>query len=195
MKKLITTVLALLTIISLGWAQMRIHPMAGVNFSRYDEGYEDKDIDGTAGLQAGLGLRFGNQIYIEPAVMYFQNNNDVKIYETDAVDVLVEQRETKVKGLKVPVMVGVDLIADARNALRIYGGPNLTYIAESNEQIFGNEEVEFNRAGWGINAGVGLDFGMLTLDLHHEWGLSDSFNDDFAQSRNNLLYLSAGLLF
>ncbi len=195
MKKLITTTFALLTIASLSWAQMRIHPTVGVNFSRYDEGYEDKEIDGTAGLQAGVGLRFGDQVYIEPAVLYFQTNNDISIYETDAIDVLVDERETKVKGLKVPVLVGVDLIADTRNALRIYGGPNLTYIAESNEQVFGNEEVEFNRAGWGANIGIGADIGMITLDVYHEWGLSDSFNDDFAQSRNNLLFLSAGLLF
>lgn len=195
MKKLITTAIALFTVLSLSWAQMRIHPVAGVNFSRYDEGYADKEIDGAAGLQVGLGLRFGDQVYIEPAVLYYQVDNKVKIYETDAIDVLVDERDTKVRGLKVPVMVGVDLISDVRNALRIYGGPNLTYIADSNEQIFGNEEVEFEKAGWGLNAGIGIDIGMITFDLRHEWSMSDTFNDDFARSRNNLLYLSAGLLF
>ena len=194
MKKLITTTLILVAAISMSWAQMRLHPVAGVNFSRYDENFADKSIDGSAGLQAGIGLRFGDQVYIEPGVMYFQVNNKVNIYQTDAIDVLVDERKTEVKGLKVPVMVGIDLISDVRNALRIYGGPNLTYIADSNKQIFGNEEVEFKKAGWGLNAGIGVDFGMLTLDLHHEWGMSDAFNDGNARSRNNLLYLSVGLL-
>ena len=72
MKKLITTAIALFTVLSLSWAQMRIHPVAGVNFSRYDEGYADKEIDGAAGLKVGLGLRFGDQVYIEPAVLYYQ---------------------------------------------------------------------------------------------------------------------------
>ena len=194
-KKLVTTTLAFFTLLSLSWAQLRIHPTAGVNFSRYDEGYEDKEISGAAGLQAGLGIRFGDQIYIEPAILYFQTNNNVKIYETDAIDILVDERETKVRGLKIPVMIGVDLISDVRNALRVYGGPNLTYIADSNKQIFGNNEnVEFKKTGWALGAGIGVDIGMLTLDLYHEWGMSDTFNDSSAQSRNNLLYLSVGLI-
>jgi len=195
MKSLWLIPVLVLAISTAGFSQSYLNVRVGANFSQIDETYDAREINARAGIQLGASIRLGNQLYFEPGLYYFQINNEVEIFETDEVDVVLDERDTKIKGFKMPLFVGVDLLKDERTALRLYGGPNATFLVETDENVFGNEEVEYNRATWGLNAGVGIDLGRITIDLHHEWGMSDAFNDDSASSRNQVLYLTAGLLF
>ncbi len=180
---------------TLSYAQKQLNVRVGANFSEINEGYPLKEINAQAGIIAGASLRLGDLLYIEPGVYYFQINNEIEIYETDAVDIILDERDSKVKGFKVPLMLGSTVLSGDNLGLRLYGGPNLTYLIETNENIFGNEEVEFNRVNWGLNAGIGADLGRITVDVSREWGMSDAFDDDFDDSRNNVYYFTVGLLF
>ncbi|MFC0185260.1 hypothetical protein ACFFJX_23435 [Pseudarcicella hirudinis] len=41
-----------------------------------------------------------------------------------------------------------------------------------------------------MNAGIGLEFGFITLDVTHEWGLTNYFKND--SQKNNILRVSLG---
>jgi hypothetical protein len=43
---------------------------------------------------------------------------------------------------------------------------------------------------YGLNAGFGLEFGFVTLDFSHEWGMSRLFKD--SNQKNNVLRATVG---
>ncbi len=58
MKKLIITTFALLITAAMAFSQLRIHPMAGVNLSSFNEDYQDVEFNSQAGFEVGIGLRY-----------------------------------------------------------------------------------------------------------------------------------------
>jgi hypothetical protein len=53
---------------------------------------------------------------------------------------------------------------------------------------FDKENIE--DFSYGLNAGIGLEFGFVTLDFSHEWGMSPLFKD--GNQKNNILRATLG---
>lgn len=192
MKKLLFIVLALSSGYMLS-AQATFNPKIGYNYSYFSEDYENQDIEGKSGWQVGADIKFGDQIFFAPGLHYFESNNRVR--SVGGINVTNGDISFDVKGLRIPAVVGVDLIEGRRAGLRAYTGPNLTVILDNDEDAFDSGDFLYKETTWGYNVGVGLDIGIITIDLNHEWGLTNVFEPESIKSKNNRFFLSLGLLF
>lgn len=191
---LLTALCFLFAIVALP-AQTKFIPKAGFNVSYFSGDLEnpDDEVSGDLGYQAGASVRFGEGFYFEPGVQYFERN--ALLERTGGVDVSDLEVEFKLQGLRVPVYIGGDLFTSERLGIRFYGGPSVIFLFNDDDDFVSIEEYVLKDNLWSINAGVGLDIGIFTLDLEHEWGVSNVFDIEGATSKNNVIYLSAGLLF
>lgn len=196
MKKLMLSLSAVLMIWGAAIAQktVKIIPKAGFNFSYYNDDFEDGKVEGKAGYQLGVDLRFGENFYIAPGVHYIAQN-DRLVTEGDDVNIEPLNVEFRTKGVRVPVMLGGDLLSAERFGVRAFGGPAVTF-------LLGEDNVLKNISGWvqedamwGIGAGLGFDLGIISLDLQHEWGLNETLTLDNRPAKNRLFLLSLGILF
>lgn len=170
---------------------------AGLNLgsARVQEIQQDWESDGlTAGVHAGLFTRFQlGPLYVQPEAYYTFTQAQLKNTETLQN---VETLGLDFHRLDVPVLVGFKMA----RLLRVNLGPFATVLlntsAESNhptnrEAIENAAQDMYNRAGWGWQAGIGVDILMLTLDARYETTVGDLSSHDFA-STNPLHYLPRG---
>lgn len=174
-------------------SQTKFNPTLGPSFSYFSNESDNVDVVGKTGFTAGFNLRFGEQLFFQPGAFYFRSNNTIE--EVGNVDISGQRFEFRTEGVRVPLMIGVDLIANERLGIRFYTGPNVAFIFDDEDELIDVDDFLLRDVIWGYNAGVGLDLGIFTVDLNHEWGLSNMFNSDRITSRNNRLFLTVGLLF
>ncbi|GAB5551750.1 MAG: hypothetical protein Sapg2KO_13410 [Saprospiraceae bacterium] len=192
MKRLLIT-FSLLIAANFIVAQNTINPKIGYNYSYFSGDYDDRELEGQSGWQVGVDFKFGDQFYFAPGVHYFQST--ALIESVRDINVTGNDIEFDIRGIRVPAVLGVDLIEGKRLGLRAYTGPNVSFILDNDEDAFDTSDALYNEFILGYNAGVGLDIGIFTVDVEHEWGLSNAFDSDLIDSRNNRLFLSVGLLF
>lgn len=182
----------------LGWVvtsytQILFNPKMGYNYSYFSEEFEDRSVEGMSGWQIGLDLRFGDKVFFAPGMHYFESENRVE--SLGNIDLSGNNINFKIKALRIPTVIGLDLLEGRRMGLRAYSGPNFTLVLDNDEAVFEVDEIIYKEVTYGFNAGLGIDFGVLTLDLNQEWGLNNVFEPDDIKSRNNRFFLSLGLLF
>jgi Outer membrane protein beta-barrel domain len=151
--------------------------------------------DANYGFHGGLWARgkFGS-FMIQPEVVF--NSNSVS-YKTSSnplngkfLDSLVSNESFK--NIDIPFMLGYKL-----GGIRFMAGPvGHVHIDNSTELTkFSGYSEKFSTFKWGYQAGIGLDFGGLGLDLRYE-GNFDKFGDyiniagtkyDFATTPNRLI--------
>ncbi|MCF2444691.1 PorT family protein [Dyadobacter sp. CY345] len=130
--------------------------------------------DRTLGFVGGVFFRFGRNFYVQPEFLLSQKgakfNFDNSIND-DKVDV-------RFSNLDVPVLFGVRIA----KFFRINVGPMASYRLSSNGKLGDSFEqatntdsrAEFNnRLAFGYQAGVGFDFGRLSLDVRYEGNFND----------------------
>ncbi|MCI5080599.1 MAG: PorT family protein [Saprospiraceae bacterium] len=192
MKKL-SILIVLLAATVTAFAQARFNPKVGPSFSYYNSDGEDTEIKGKTGFVAGFDLRFGETFYFAPGAYYFQQKNQVD--EIGPFDISGDNFEFTTRGIRIPLVVGGDLVKSEALGIRVYTGPNISFIFEDEDEFADFEELFLNETIWGYNLGAGVDFGIVSIDLNHEWGLTNIFDSDTIDSRNHRLYLMVGILF
>ena len=68
-------------------------------------------------------------------------------------------------------------------------GSYLLAVDNNDQKQFDKDNIE--DFSYGLNAGIGLEFGLITLDISHEWGVSRLFKD--SDMKNNILRATIGL--
>lgn len=181
-----------------GWqtatAQLTIVPKAGANFSYFSEDLEDTDLEGNVGFQVGLDLRVGDRFYFSPGVYYARTSNRVEII--DAGELGEVSVDFVTNGLRVPLVVGAKVIDDEGFALRLFGGATANLLFGEDDDLEDLPNITQEDSNWALSAGAGFDIGtLLTIDLRHDWGMSDFFELTAEKNRQNVFYLSAGVRF
>jgi len=181
-----------------GWqtvtAQLTIVPKAGANFSYFSEDLKDTDLEGNVGFQVGLDLRIGDRFYLSPGVYYARTSNRVEII--DAGELGEVSVDFVTNGLRVPFVVGAKVIDSEEFGLRLFGGGTANLLFGSDDELEDIPDLTIEDNNWSLSAGAGLDIGrLLTIDLRHDWGMSDFFELTAEKNRQNVFYLSAGVRF
>lgn len=195
MKRTILICLSILCIGSLAYSQTQFNVKGGLNFTQTKEDYADGEIDGKTGFQIGFETRFGDRLYFSPGLYYFEHQSRINFVEIDGGPVDIPDYKVDFNGLRVPIFIGGDLIQGPNWGLRAYTGPNASFIMSTNDGLPGFEDDAFSDVLWGYNFGVGVDLGIITLDLSKEWRLNNVFDGDSPEFKNNITYLSVGVLF
>ena len=154
----------------------------GVNLSSisYDKNYS-VNVGKTLGMKTGYLLggyaRIGKTFYIQPEV-YFS----AKDFEVNALNVVTKSNDVvsfSQKSLDVPVLLGIKL-----GPVRIAAGPVASYNISSDASadnalktyFAGSVKEISNRSNFSYQAGVGVDFLSLSLDVRYEGAISDLSN-------------------
>lgn len=193
MKRTILICLTMLLVGSLAYSQAQFNIKGGVNVTQAKDDYEDGEIDGKTGYQIGFETRFGDRFYVSPGLYYFQHQSNIDFTESDLID--LPDYKVDFSGLRVPLFIGGDLIKNENWGIRAYTGPNASFVLNTNDDLPGYEDDAFEDVLWGYNLGVGVDLGIITIDLSKEWRLNNVFDGETPEFKNNIYYLSAGILF
>ena len=170
-----------------------IIPAAGVHASSFKTDFTDSDAKGRVGWNAGIDFRIrAKRFFIQPGVHYF--NSSIGLTSKDSLSDAPLLSGPRLHSIKVPVLLGVYLTRATSGffKLNIKGGASGNYLLAADQ----NDSKEFEKDNletysYGLNAGLGLEFGLLTLDLSHEWGISSVLKN--SNAKNNLLRVTIGI--
>jgi hypothetical protein len=168
-------------------------PMVGIHASNFKADFDKETADGRSGWNAGLDFRIrAKRFFVQPGVHYL--NSSVRFTSNDSISNAPLLSGPRIHSLKAPLLIGVYLTKANRGFFKvnIKGGAVANYVlaVDKNEQnkFTKNNIEEFS---YGLNAGLGLEFGLITIDLSHEWGMSRYFKDN--NDKNNVLRATLGI--
>lgn len=171
---------------------MWVIPMVGIHASNFNADFQDDQYEGRAGWNAGLDFRFRmRKFFIQPGVHYFSSSIDVT--SEDSISTAPLLTGPRIHSLKAPLMLGVYLTKakDGFFRFNIKGGVVGNYVLnvdQNGTDRFDKDNIE--DFSYGLNAGFGLEFGFVTLDFSHEWGMSKLFKE--SNQKNNILRATLG---
>ncbi len=143
---------------------------AGLSSTEID--FKNKQIvpDGAqTGYHLGIYGRFGAAgFFVQPELLFTQTSGKFMINFPGQGD--SDQYKANFNRLDIPVMVGLRML----KIVRLMAGPIASININSELKDAGNtvNDVKFNNATFGYQAGVGLDIGNLSVDAKYEGGLS-----------------------
>ena len=130
--------------------------------------------DRTLGFAGGVFFRFGKDFYLQPELLLSQKGAKFD-FDNSVNDGKVDVRFSN---LDVPLLFGVRIA----KFFRINAGPMASLrlsdngkLGDSFNEVTGtNSKAEFNnRLAFGYQAGVGVDFGRMSLDVRYEGNFTD----------------------
>lgn len=136
--------------------------------------FKDND-NRSLGFVGGVFFRFGKNAYIQPEVLLSQKGGEFNVYK-DGLQNKDGKVDVRFSNLDVPILFGVRVA----KLFRINVGPMASLRMSSNGKIgdsfddIAGSNAEFkNRLAYGYQAGVGFDFGRLSLDVRYEGNFTD----------------------
>jgi len=105
--------------------------------------------------------------FVQPELYYSQSSTEITLKEIGTSNVRTEVN--KLNALNIPILFGTKF-----GPFRVNAGPVATIIL-SNTNIVDNISglsQEMDKANWGLQAGVGLDFMKISLDARYETSIS-----------------------
>ncbi|REA56762.1 hypothetical protein DSL64_25705 [Dyadobacter luteus] len=164
------------------------------------DAFNFKDNDNRSlGFAGGVFFRFGRNVYIQPEFLLSQKGGRFNVYK-DGVQNSDGKVDVRFSNLDVPVLFGFRIA----KLLRINVGPmaslrmsNNGKIRDSFDDVTGdNSGAEINnRLAYGYQAGVGLDFGRLSLDVRYEGNFTDVVKVKFDNATTASQFGKKGNLF
>lgn len=171
---------------------MWVIPVVGIHASNFNADFQDDQYEGRAGWNAGLDFRLRvRKFFMQPGVHYFSSSMNVT--REDSISTAPLLTGPRIHSLKAPLLVGVYLTKAKGGFFRfnVKGGIVGNYVLkvdQNDDDRFDKDNIE--DFSYGLNAGIGLEFGFLTIDLSHEWGMSPLFKD--SNQKNNILRATVG---
>ncbi|UZR94177.1 outer membrane beta-barrel protein [Chondrinema litorale] len=193
MKKITFIVLGLL-FSNYAFCQLVINPQVGLTASSLTTDPEGTEATGRIGYTFGGSVRMGDKIYFNPGIFWVKSTNELTSKSEFGDTSFGEIKDNAtINMLHIPAQVGVKLIDTDPFALRIAGGPSLSWVTSVKDNAFGYTKDVYNDKIWGAKFGVGVDILFLTADLSYELGMTDLYK--FSDAKNNILSLTAGIKF
>jgi hypothetical protein len=149
-----------------------------LSLSQTSTAFNFKDNDNRSfGFVGGVFFRFGKNFYIQPEFLLSQKGGQFNVYE-NGVQNSDGKVDVRFSNFDVPVLFGVRVA----RILRINVGPMASLRLSSNGKISDsfnditgdNANAEFkNRVAYGYQAGVGVDFGRISVDVRYEGNFTE----------------------
>ncbi len=173
-------------------AQFQVNPQMGVNFQHLTQPGDGVEYKANLGWQLGADLRFGDRLYFQPGAFFGRSATAVKSYSSDT---LVYEDDLVRTNLKLKGMIGYRIIDSYQFDLRFAMGPTydvLLSVDDRNDEI-GYNEGDFQKGSLNIDAALGFDMGLVTLEPSVSFGLSRVFSDNPPVQEIGSKYLTYGL--
>ncbi len=184
--RVIAAAVALALAATTAQAQVAINPKVGVSISDLNSTTADVDTKSRLGYQAGVDLRLGGAVYLQPGAHYQQTGLEQSSNLSGSYDI-------DARGLHFPVLVGIRTGLGLAG-VRIVAGPALTIVRSVKDNDGGIVKADLTERRWGGMAGVGVDLLGLTVDLSGEVGFTKFFETG-SNEKLRTIRLSGGLRF
>lgn len=150
--------------------------------------------DAQLGYHLGVFARFGGiGFFVQPEVLFTQTSGKFKLELPPASSTSPANYEAKFNRLDVPVMAGFRIL----KIIRVMAGPIASFNIDSSLKEAGTtvQNIDFKKATFGYQTGVGVDLGNLTFEGKYEGGLSkftENVGSYTTDNRINQWVLSVG---
>ncbi len=188
MKKLLLTVL-LGGALSAADAQFQVNPQIGLTYQNMTSPPEGVNYKGAAGWQLGADLRFGDRFYFQPGAFIGRNKTILSTGDSITFEEGVARTNFRLKA-----MVGYRIIDSYQFDMRFALGPTYDVVmnVDDGDLSFGSDD--FNSGSFNIDAALGFDMGLFTLEPSVSFGLSRVFDQDvIVLSEIDSRYITYGL--
>jgi hypothetical protein len=138
------------------------------------------------GWMLGANMRFGGMPYFSPG-LYFQKTS----LEISGLDSLGVSDITDVIGatsIYLPLKVGVSVIG-----IRVFAGPSLTIMTGVDDNAFGITKDDYKDTHTGLEAGLGFNISIISIDASYEKGLSAVYTK--TDTKQDVVRLYGGVQF
>jgi hypothetical protein len=192
MKKVLLAFLCLLAVSTVQAQDFSIGPKVGINRGNVavsGNGFETGSSQ--FGYHLGAFVRMGGDfIYLQPELLFTQTGGEILVATANGNSANVDVSFNR---MDLPVMLGLKF----KNFFRVQAGPVASILVNYNldDSFQVAQNVNYNRATIGYQAGVGLDIGNIIVDLKYESSLgriANSVAGFSTDQRQNQLILSAG---
>lgn len=196
MKKTLAS-LSLLSALTAG-AQVQFNPQAGLTFQNLTNAPEGGEFKANMGWQLGADVRFGDRFFVQPGAFIDRSVTAVTAtFETPQGGTAAYEIEDDLvrTSLKLRAQLGYRVIDSYQFDLRVMLGPSYDVLmsVDDRDDKMGWNKGDFNKGSFNLDAGLGLDMGLVTLSPTASFGLSEVFSDNPTVSEINSKYMSYGL--
>lgn len=157
-------------------AQLQINPQLGLLATDLTDDQVGLETKAGLGFQLGADLRIGGRFYFQPGAHFGRSATTVSEVFTDST---VAEDDLIRTTLKLKALVGFNLINVTGFKLRANAGPTydvLVSVDSRKDELAFNQE-DYNAGSFNMDAGVGVDLGILTAEAGLSYGLSKAYKD------------------
>ncbi len=191
MKKLFLIGFVVMVFAAQSFAQFNVGLKAGLNYSTIKAENNEFNESGILGYHIGAWARVGNAVYLQPELYLGSKGADLKF--TQAGTTVEQSGKARFTTIDVPVLLGTKIGMENFN-FRLMAGPAFQFNLDTDDSAF-NQAVDpdfyrYRDFVTNLQAGAGVDFGNLSVDLRYETSLKD-INKNNGQ-KQNLIHLGVG---
>lgn len=191
MKKHLLSI-ALTASVSAVSAQFQVNPQAGVVFQNLTNPGSGIEYKANIGWQLGADLRFGDRLYFQPGGFFGRSATAIK---STASDTLTFEDDLVRTNLRLKAMMGYRIIDTYQFDVRFAMGPTYDVLlsVDNRKDEIAYDKGDFRRGSMNIDAALGFDMGLVSVEPSVSFGLSRVFNDNPAVKDIGSRYLLYGL--
>lgn len=195
MKSLRTLALAIFVTPLLLQAQVAVNPQVGLNWTKLTDAPAGSDYKADVGFMIGSDFRFGDRLYLQPGVFYISTATAI-----NTGDSIQLNDDLVLSFLKLKALVGYNLIDGDGFRLRLNAGPTYGVLmsAKTKDGKIPVDKDNFTTGSFNLDAGLGADISILTLETGISYGLSKAYKDQggfSSDSRYFTFYVTMGVAF
>ena len=213
MKKIFLIIAAVMVGIY-SYGQLGLGIKGAVTMNSLSTDLNDYEQAAKVGFQGGAFVRIGDKWHVQPEAYFAvkSGEGDFKVDPGDPNAPTINYNQTMtLNTVDVPVLIGYKIIDPPTMNLRVHAGPVASFALNRDFEFTANgdkvdednepfTEDDFKDMTWGLQAGAGVDFLFLTVDVRYELGLSNLYDkpegsDIDADFKNNVFFVSVGWKF
>lgn len=159
--------------------------VTALRFKSGTDSFSLKVNDANYGFHVGgwVRLKLG-AIYLQPEVLFNSSKVQYNLGKVKGAALMDSLRSERLNNLDVPILLGFKL-----GSFRVNAGPVAHIHLSSNSELssLADYKANFQSATWGYQAGIGLEFGKMGLDLRYE-GNFNKFGDHISFGGTNYAF-------
>jgi hypothetical protein len=205
MKKVLILLSVLCLSAEVSYCQLAFGLKLGYNASKLTSNVDSVKASVTSGFHAGIFVRFGKRIFLQPELYYTYSGGTFEKTTGDPAELWKQKITTGT--LDLPVLIGFKILNSKLLNWRIFVGPEVTFLVNSKVKDINLtgpvNSSDINSVNWYGQVGTGIDLLFLTLDLRYQFGLNTVINNVTktvgttqtsypVDSKNNLFLVSLG---
>jgi len=187
----------MLFLISDAYAQFQFNPQAGITMQTLANASDQVDTKARVGYLIGADGRFGEQFYFQPGIFYGKSSTEFTtqdVLDTMNTSEITSKLDRTIFTIKV--LGGFNLVQKEGFKLRVNAGPAVDFITKVEDEKDLYNEDSYNKTLFNFKVAAGVDVWFLTAELGYGWGITNAFDDTYAneKSKFNQFHFTVGII-